>query len=99
MVDILDEAALHAVMAERPHWEARDGALVRSVHAPSYAAGIRLVDAVAAVAEELDHHPDIDIRWTTVTFRLSTHFVGGVTRRDVTLAERIDDLVEHVLPA
>lgn len=99
MVDTLDNAALHAVMADRPHWEVRDGALVRSVHAPTFADGIRLVDAVAAVAEEIDHHPDMDIRWTTVTFRLSTHFVGGVTRHDVALAGRIDDLVDEVLPA
>ena len=99
MAEILDSAELHAVMADRPHWEVRDSTLVRSVHAPSFAAGIRLVDAAAAVAEELDHHPDIDIRWTTVTFRLSTHFVGGITQRDVTLAERIDDLVDEVLPA
>ena len=45
------------------------------------------------MAEELDHHPDIDIRWRTLTFRLSTHSAGGVTHRDVELARRIDDIV------
>ena len=59
---------------------------------PTFLDGIRLVDAVAEVAEELDHHPDIDIRWTSVTFVLSTHSAGGVTERDLTLAGRINEL-------
>ncbi|HSE54899.1 MAG TPA: 4a-hydroxytetrahydrobiopterin dehydratase, partial [Nocardioidaceae bacterium] len=42
----------------------------------------------------LDHHPDIDIRWTTVTFTLSTHAVGGLTSRDLRLAADIDKLVD-----
>jgi 4a-hydroxytetrahydrobiopterin dehydratase len=99
MAEILNNAALHAVMAEQPHWEVRNGALVRSVQAPTYAAGIRLVNAVAAAAEKVNHHPDMDIRWTTVTFRLWTHVVGGITKHDVALAPTIDDLIDEVLPA
>ncbi|HYJ68248.1 MAG TPA: 4a-hydroxytetrahydrobiopterin dehydratase [Nocardioidaceae bacterium] len=99
MVEILDNAALHAVMAERPHWEVRDGALVRSVQAPTYAAGIRLVNAVASAAEKVGHHPDIAIRWTTVTFRLWTHVAGGITKHDAALATTVDDLIDEVLPA
>jgi 4a-hydroxytetrahydrobiopterin dehydratase len=98
MVEILDNAALHAVMAERPHWEVRNGALTRSVQAPSYAAAIRLVNAVADAAEKANHHPDIEIRWTTVTFRLWTHVAGGITEYDVALATTIDDLIDEVLP-
>ena len=66
--------------------------MVRSVKADTYADGIRLIDRVAQVADGLDHHPDIDVRWTTVTFRLSTHSVGGLTGRDVALAREIDRL-------
>ena len=57
--------------------------------------GIRIVDEVAVVAEELDHHPDVDIRWRDVTFALSTHSKGGVTDRDVELARRIDEIAER----
>ncbi len=46
--------------------------------------------AVGALAEEMDHHPDIDIRWNTVTLRLTTHSEGGLTRLDLELARRID---------
>jgi 4a-hydroxytetrahydrobiopterin dehydratase len=98
MVEILDQAALHSVMAELPHWEVRNGALARSVQAPTFAAGIRLVTAVADAAEEANHHPDIEIRWTTVTFRLWTHVAGGITKYDVALATTIDDLIDEVLP-
>jgi 4a-hydroxytetrahydrobiopterin dehydratase len=96
MADLLSDQDLHAAMADRPHWEARDNALERSVQAPSFLAGVDLVGKVARAAEEREHHPDIDIRWTTVTFRLSTHSAGGITSRDVELAGVIDALVDEL---
>jgi 4a-hydroxytetrahydrobiopterin dehydratase len=72
----------------------RDGdAISRSVEAPSFLGGIDLVRKVAEKAESADHHPDIDIRYTSITFRLSTHSEGGVTQKDVDLAFDIDQLV------
>ena len=55
-------------------------------------AGRDLADLVTAaeIAEEMNHHPDMDIRWRTVTFSLATHSAGGVTQLDVELAHRID---------
>jgi 4a-hydroxytetrahydrobiopterin dehydratase len=73
-------------------WSVDDASIVRSVEAASFLSGIALVDAVAQVAESLDHHPDIDIRWTSVTFRLSTHSAGGITDNDLGLARRIEAL-------
>jgi 4a-hydroxytetrahydrobiopterin dehydratase len=71
----------------------RDGdAITRSVQAESFMDGIGFVRRVAEAAEEMNHHPDIDIRWTTVTFTLSTHSEGGLTENDLTLARRIDSL-------
>ena len=72
----------------------RDGeAITREVQAPTFLDGIRLVQRVAEVAEEQDHHPDVDIRYTTLTFTLSTHSEGGLTGKDLDLARRIDRLV------
>jgi 4a-hydroxytetrahydrobiopterin dehydratase len=79
-------------LADLPRWQGDPTALQRSVDAPDFPTAIRLVDDVAVVAEEMDHHPDIDIRWRTVTFVLSTHSAGGVTDLDLTLAERISAL-------
>jgi 4a-hydroxytetrahydrobiopterin dehydratase len=65
------------------------------VQLASFPAAIAAVDRIAVVAEELDHHPDIDIRWRTLTFTVSTHSAGGVTHRDVELARRIDEIVAN----
>jgi 4a-hydroxytetrahydrobiopterin dehydratase len=86
--DQLDEALRTALTG----WQVEDGLLVRSIQAADFLSGIRLVDAVAVAAEERDHHPDIDVRWTTVTFRLATHSEGGLTSKDVDLAAEIDRL-------
>ena len=69
----------------------RDGNAIRkSFSFAKFAEGIRFVDRVAAAADALDHHPDIDIRYTTITMVLSTHSAGGLTRKDFELAERIE---------
>ncbi|UYM06210.1 4a-hydroxytetrahydrobiopterin dehydratase [Solicola gregarius] len=93
MSDILSSEQLHNAMAEHPHWEVREGKLVRSVQASSFPKAIQLVDAVAERAEAVQHHPDIDIRWTTVTFALTTHSEGGITAKDVEMAAQIDELI------
>ena len=73
-------------------WTREATSLHRTFELPSFAAAIRLVDDVAAIAEEMDHHPDIDIRYSKVTFTLSTHSKGGVTELDHELARRIDEV-------
>jgi 4a-hydroxytetrahydrobiopterin dehydratase len=92
MAGVLSDEQVTAALSGRPGWAREGDAITRTVTAPTFAAGIRLVDAVAVRADEANHHPDIDIRWTAVTFRLSTHSEGGLTRRDFDLAAVIDDL-------
>lgn len=74
-------------------WERADGALRRSVKFPTFLDGIDAVRRVAIHAEAKDHHPDIDIRWRTVTFALVTHSEGGITDKDVAMAGDINGLV------
>jgi len=92
MATVLSPAELVDAPAGLPGWSGDVTGIERAVTAPSFLAGIRLVDAVADAAEAADHHPDIDIRWRTVTFRLATHSAGGVTEKDLALARRIDEL-------
>lgn len=93
MNELLDQAEIdRALSNELTAWSQDGDAISRSVEAESFMAGIRLVTQVAEVAEDLDHHPDIDIRWTTVTFRLSSHSAGGLTGQDLRLAADIDRL-------
>jgi 4a-hydroxytetrahydrobiopterin dehydratase len=88
-------AEIDAALATLPGWEREGDKLVRTVTAPSFADAITLVNLVAAAADELDHHPDIDVRYRDVTFRCWTHTTGGVTARDLDLARRIETLVER----
>ena len=90
MRDGLPVEAITEFCAGNPRWHVEDGHLVRRATAPTFPEAIAWVVAVAGTAEELDHHPDIDIRWRSVTFRLWTHSAGGVTELDLDLARRID---------
>jgi 4a-hydroxytetrahydrobiopterin dehydratase len=73
-------------------WQDRGGAISRTFHLKDFARAIDFVNAVAEMAEDVDHHPDIDIRYNKVTITLTTHSVGGLTRNDVELAAGIDDI-------
>ncbi|MFG1706344.1 4a-hydroxytetrahydrobiopterin dehydratase [Nonomuraea sp. M3C6] len=75
-----------------PEWRLEGNEIRRSVTAPDFPAAIRIVDEIAVRAEELNHHPDIDIRWRTLHLALTTHDQGGLTDRDFTLAALIDDI-------
>jgi len=75
-----------------PGWTKDGQSIRRSISAPDFTAAIRIVDDVAVEAENMDHHPDIDIRWRTLHFVLSTHSAGGITQLDIELAHRISDI-------
>jgi 4a-hydroxytetrahydrobiopterin dehydratase len=90
MSETLSNEAVEQGLAGLPEWQ-RDGqALVRTVELADFPQAIEVVDRVAELAERNDHHPDIDIRWRTLTFRCSTHSAGGITQLDLTLAGAID---------
>ena len=93
MVELLEPDELRSALGTRPGWSGDRSAISRTVAMPSFPEAITVVDRVAVVAEELNHHPDIDIRWRNVTFRCATHSAGGVTPKDLHLAERIDAIV------
>lgn len=85
---LLNDAEIHAALP--PGWHLRDGTLVQERTLPDFAAAIRFVDAVAAAAQEADHHPDILVHgWNNVRLTLSTHSEGGITARDTALARDI----------
>ncbi len=70
-------------------WEREGDALVATVEAPDFPAAMAIVDAAAYEAEQMNHHPDIDIRWRTTRWLLTTHDAGGITQLDIELAHRI----------
>ncbi|MFE9203058.1 4a-hydroxytetrahydrobiopterin dehydratase [Micromonospora sp. NPDC007230] len=70
-------------------WTYLLGGLQTRIATETFAAGLAVVDAIGAAAERMDHHPDLDLRYTHVDVRLWSHDVGGVTARDVRLARAI----------
>jgi 4a-hydroxytetrahydrobiopterin dehydratase len=94
MAELLSDDQLNDVLPKLPDWTAQDAALVRTVELPTFALAIMVVNRVAEIAENDNHHPDIDIRYKSLTFRLSTHSKGGVTALDVSLAEEIDGVLD-----
>ncbi len=96
MADPITSAQLAEALPRLPQWSGDTDGIHRSVTCPSFPAAIELVDSVAREAEQMNHHPDIDIRWRTVNFAVSTHDAGGVTELDLQLAARIDTLAAQL---
>jgi len=72
-----------------------DDSLTASFSTADFASAVRLLDAVAVVADELDHHPDVLVGYGSLVFDLTSHDAGGVTARDVRLAKRIQALADE----
>lgn len=70
-------------------WRADHESAVVVYRTGDFSTGARFVGEIAAIADELDHHPDVLVGYGTVEVRTTTHSTGGLTRRDVALAERI----------
>jgi 4a-hydroxytetrahydrobiopterin dehydratase len=90
-VKLVAEDALADLVATLA-WERQGGELVKVVRRHDFTAALAYVNEVGQLAEAAGHHPDIEIRWNTVTLRLSTHSLGGITDADLDLARQIDAL-------
>ena len=73
-----------------PGWEHKGEAIAKKYTFKAFMDGIRCLNRVAELAEEMDHHPDVTINYTRITFTLSTHDQGGITEKDFKLAEGIE---------
>jgi len=88
---LLDDATVAGALGDL-RWTRQGDELVKVARCGDFAGALAFVNAVGALAEAADHHPDIDIRWDTVTLRLTTHSAGGVTAKDLEMAAAIDAL-------
>lgn len=76
-----------------PQWRLLLGRLMLSVRFDDFASALGFVDAVGAIAEAADHHPEIDLRWGRVVLAVASHDVGGITERDLALARSVAAIV------
>ena len=86
----LKAAEIDRLLAKAPEWEQIGETIAKTFVFKDFPAAIRFVNKVAELAEETEHHPDIDVRWNKVRLVLTTHDEGGVTRKDLTLARRFN---------
>jgi 4a-hydroxytetrahydrobiopterin dehydratase len=94
MADLLNAQDIKSWLKKLPEWDHEKKHIERTFEFDDFSQAIEFVNGVAEIAEEDDHHPDIDIRDSKVRLSLSTHSEGGVTDLDFEVAEKIDTLVE-----
>ena len=73
-------------------WRVEGKELARSYKFKNFLEAVSFVNAIAAIAESQDHHPDLLVRWGEVAVRVTTHSAGGLTAKDFELAAAIDQL-------
>jgi 4a-hydroxytetrahydrobiopterin dehydratase len=88
----LDADALKASVAKLPGWRVEQGLLTRTFSFPNFVEALAFVQSLGVEAEQEQHHPDLDIRYSKVKVSLVTHDAGGITAQDVALAQTADGL-------
>jgi 4a-hydroxytetrahydrobiopterin dehydratase len=89
----LSQVEIDAYLQEVIGWQSSGSSIFKTVNFESFAEAIEFVNAVASVAESEGHHPNITVRYDTVTLELSTHDAAAITLFDFILAANIDTLV------
>ena len=87
---LLTSAEIQKRLGSLKNWKLVHGEIVRELEFKDFVTAMNFVNQVAAKAETAGHHPDIDIRYNRVLLGLVSHDAGGITRRDATMAIRID---------
>lgn len=90
MAKKLNNESIQGWLKGRDGWKRKSNALTKDFDFPAFRDSIVFVNRVATLADEADHHPDIDIRYHMVRIALTTHDAGGITEKDLELAEKID---------
>ena len=94
----LGEDEITEGLSKLPEWTQAGQTILRTFTLGSFAAALAFVNKVAAAAEQADHHPDIDIRYSEVTLALTTHYLKGLTAKDFELAAVCDALAGEEQP-
>ena len=91
---VLDDLTIQRELGRLPGWARRGSTLTKTFTFAKFPDGIAFIDRVALAAERMNHHPDLDIRFTKITATLSTHDAGGITQSDIDLALEMEKTAE-----
>lgn len=89
---LLGESEVEAKLAELSGWERAGAAIRKRFERGDFVGSVEFVSRLVEPAEGMNHHPDLEISWATVTVTVSTHSEGGLTAADFELAAKIDAL-------
>lgn len=89
---VLTDSEIQNALTSLSGWKQNGPAIQRVFEFPDFKAAMQFVNKVADAAEQANHHPDIDIRYNKVTMALISHDSGGITQRDVKMANRINQI-------
>jgi 4a-hydroxytetrahydrobiopterin dehydratase len=94
--ELLSDIAIKRGLGQlHPGWTRKGDVLTKVYQFNSFPAAVNFVVRVSQAAETAGHHPDIDIRYTKITCTLTTHDVGGITQKDLDMANEIDFAAER----
>jgi 4a-hydroxytetrahydrobiopterin dehydratase len=91
-MDRLDDTEIERRLGELDGWERSGEAIRKEFKRDDFVGSVEFVRALVEPAEDMGHHPDLEISWDTVTVTITTHDAGGLTENDFVLAQRIDGL-------
>lgn len=96
MAELLTDEQIGAALGGLPEWRRDGDAITRTAQLAGFSEAIAVVNRVAEVAENANHHPDIDIRYNKLTFNCATHYLGGLTELDTQMAGEIDRVLDSM---
>ena len=89
---LLDDSEIERRLAELEGWQQSGDAIRKEFKRNDFVGSVDFVRALVEPAEDMGHHPDLEISWDTVTVTITSHSEGGLTANDFELAARIDGL-------
>ena len=89
---LLEDTEIESRLADLDGWERAGDAIRKEFKRDDFVGSVKFVDALVEPAEDMGHHPDVEISWDTVTVTITTHSEGGLTANDFELAARLDAL-------
>lgn len=89
---LLSDEEIDAKLAGLDGWRRRGDAIAKEFACGDFVGSVKFVDSLVAPAEEMGHHPDLELSWDKVTVTISTHSEGGLTAADFELAGKVDAL-------
>jgi 4a-hydroxytetrahydrobiopterin dehydratase len=92
---LLTKKEIRFVLAELNGWVLQGKVIRRKYEFADFVHAMGFVNSVALIAERANHHPDINIRWNKIFLSLSTHSEGGITKKDIALAKKVESLAAH----